>query len=225
MEAKLPALFAMLDTRLSDFPSRYNIFMTCETSSSVQEVYTMKPTTSYIEEALNEYYRPTLHSTLYTYNNDTTVHQARFWKTGMAIYSSADYIPVYEFELDVFSKDASCPVYPQCTLVTHCARLRILREQRNALLYGHPYISIPPPLLVNTEFVLPPHVAKAIMRSLILDNQQCCITTTSFDMISTIGITPCFHCFEYNALKEWLTVKSTCPECRATVKTVVRYSV
>ena len=225
MEAKLPALFATLDTRLSDFPSRYHIFMTCETSSSVQEVYTMKPTTSYIEEVLNEYYRPTLHSTLYTYNNDTTACQARFWKTGMAIYSSTEYIPVYEFELDVFSKDATYPVYPPCTLVTHCARLRILREQRNALLYGHPYISIPPPYVVNAEFTLPRHAAQAIVRSLILDKQQCCITTNSFDTISTIGITPCYHCFDYNALKEWLTVNSICPECRASVKSIAHYRV
>jgi hypothetical protein len=225
MEAKLPPLFATLDTRLSDFPSRYNIFITCETSSSVQEVYTMKPTASYIEEVLNEYYRPTLNNTLYTYNNDTTACQAQFWKTGMAIYSSTEYIPVYEFELDVFSKDATYPVYPPCTLVTHCARLRILREQRNALLYGHPYISIPPTLLVNTEFRLPRHAAQAIVRSLILDKQQCCITTNSFDTISTIGITPCYHCFDYNALKEWLSVNSTCAECRASVKSIAHYRV
>ena len=218
MEAKLPTLFAVIDTRTSDFPTRYQLFLTCDTSSSVQEVHSMKPTTSYIEETLNEYYRPTLHSIQYTYNDNVTQHQARFWNTGIAIYSSTEYIPVYDF--DVFTRDENYSVYPPSTLVAHCARLRILREQRNALLYGHPYISIPPPR--TNQFTLPRHASEAIVRSLILDNQVCCITTSSFDEISIVGITSCFHCFDYKALEEWINIRASCPECRATVTSIAK---
>jgi len=79
------------------------------------------------------------------------------------------------------------------------------------------------PVPTASQFTLPRHVADAIVRALILDKSSCSITTGLFDEIPVIGITPCFHCFEYESLEKWLSGHSTCPECRGTVTSCMKY--
>jgi len=71
---------------------------------------------------------------------------------------------------------------------------------------------------------IPPHAIAAIVRGLVSENKGCCITTTPFAEISMIGITPCFHCFESEALEKWIGTNPSCPECRSEVKMIKKYS-
>jgi hypothetical protein len=71
---------------------------------------------------------------------------------------------------------------------------------------------------------IPPHAIAAIIRGLVSENKGCCITTTPFSEISTIGITPCFHCFESEALEKWISKNPSCPECRSEIKMIKKYS-
>ena len=71
---------------------------------------------------------------------------------------------------------------------------------------------------------IPPHAIAAIVRGLVSENKGCCITTTPFAEISTIGITPCFHCFESEALEKWISKNPSCPECRSEIKMIKKYS-
>ena len=71
---------------------------------------------------------------------------------------------------------------------------------------------------------IPPHAIAAIVRGLVSENKGCSITTSLFSEISTIGITPCFHCFDGEALEKWISKSPSCPECRSEVKTINKYS-
>jgi hypothetical protein len=92
------------------------------------------------------------------------------------------------------------------------------------------YISPPAtPLLLSRSaehntLNIPPHAIAAIVRGLVSENKDCCITTTPFSEISIIGITPCFHCFEGEALEKWISKNPSCPECRSEVKIIKKYS-
>jgi len=92
------------------------------------------------------------------------------------------------------------------------------------------YISPPAtPLLLSRSaehntLNIPPHAIAAIVRGLVSENKGCCITMSPFSEISTIGITPCFHCFEGEALEKWISKNPSCPECRSEVKIIKKYS-
>lgn len=91
------------------------------------------------------------------------------------------------------------------------------------------HISLPATPLVSrgadsNSLNIPPHAIAAIIRGLVSENKGCCITTTPFAEISIIGITPCFHCFESEALEKWISKNPSCPECRSEVKMFKKYS-
>jgi hypothetical protein len=74
-----------------------------------------------------------------------------------------------------------------------------------------------------TGFTLPLHAAATFVRALIQEKKLCSITTNPFDEITVVGITPCFHCFDCEALETWLSTHESCPECRSTVTSIVKY--
>ena len=224
MTTRLPHVFAVLDT-MSQYPMKYYIF----TTTSSDDIVNMKTTNTYNESGFNEQYRPEIKNIQITFNN--TRSSLKCWSTGMSIVSAYDVIPIYEFELPIFTNETGLrlPLSPVYVCITNksiqATRKRIITNQRDNLLHAVPQrieeVRVP---LLDNSFTLPQHAAEAIVRSLILDKRECCISTDSFDQISVIGITPCFHCFEYEALEGWLSRHKTCPECRATVKNSVKFA-
>ena len=244
-ERKLPYLFAVMDPAPS-LPSRYYVFMTYEDiNPSVLRVDNMrfsKPFTVWISHA-----EDTLpHKTKISYTGVET--EAIFWNTGIDIMSDEnELVPVLDFKTQLFLPSVTnrpAPVYVTPDSITSKSQHQILfRDRRNQMTdillemtHAQIRMSPPPPPAIRRVnpaiesfpagepgFTLPPHAAATFVRALIQENKTCCITTNSFDEIAVVGITPCFHCFDCEALETWLFAHKTCPECRSTVTSIAKY--
>jgi len=243
----LPYLFAVMDPS-PGLPSRYYVYMTYELSSeSVTVINNMtfsKPFTVWITHT-----DQTLpHKTKVRYYGLET--EVIFWSTGIEIMSDEnELIPVLDFKTQLFlpiTSSRQSPVYVTPDgIVSKNQHQLLFRDRRNQmtdilldLTYETIRTSLPPPPAIHrihptpytqfpageAPFILPPHAAATFIRALIQENKTCCITTNSFDEIAVVGITPCFHCFDCEALETWLFAHKTCPECRSTVTTIVKHT-
>lgn len=66
-------------------------------------------------------------------------------------------------------------------------------------------------------------VADIMISAAIHSKETCPITMEPIDSAS-ICVSPCYHCFEAEAIRTWLSTNSTCPVCResCTADMVVR---
>ena len=239
---QLPNVFAVMDPSPS-LPSRYYVFITYQSnSSSIQVIHNLKfhrPFTvniDYTEEPANKT------NVYYSF----TESEITYWKVGINIVSDEnEVIPVLDFNTPIFLPSESwriSPVYvtPDSTM-SKCDHQMILRSRRNHIRYQYIELifntvnNMPPlppsiqrviPVVEDkksSSFTLPSHAAAAFVRALIQEKKTCSITTNSFDEINIIGFTPCFHCFDCEALEAWLFNHNTCPECRSEVHSIVKY--
>ena len=242
-QQKLPHLFAVMDPAPS-LPSRYYVFMTYEENNPpilvVNNMKFHKPFTVFVNNALQT--APYKTKVYYANSEDEVV----YWETGIMIMSDQnEFVPVLDFKTPVFLPDGSkqpAPVYvTPDSIISKSRHQIILRDRRNQMLnplleqtYASIRMTPPPPPTIQrvhpalitefpSTFALPAHAAATFVRSLIQENKSCCITTNSFDEIPVVGITPCFHCFDCEALETWLFAHKTCPECRSTVTTIAKY--
>jgi hypothetical protein len=58
-----------------------------------------------------------------------------------------------------------------------------------------------------------PHLVQLVLCDAIAQNKVCAITLEPITMESTC-IVPCYHCFDTDAIYQWLTTNTSCPECR-----------
>lgn len=236
---QLPNVFAVMDPSPS-LPSRYYVFITYQSnSSSIQVIHNLKfhrPFTvniDYTEEPANKT------NVYYSF----TESEITYWKIGINIVSDEnEVIPVLDFNTPIFLPSESwrtSPVYvTPDNIMSKSDHQMILRSRRNSIMFQSIYpnlnsISLPPaiqrvhPSLEYKKpeegFSLPHHAATVFVKYLIQEKKTCCITTNSFNEIVVIGITPCFHCFDCEALEEWLSNHKTCPECRSDVNSIVKY--
>ena len=234
----LPSQFAVVDMA-ADFPIKYYIFITAEINGN-QEVHNMIPSSSYTEDGYNDEYVPRIESSICYYPNlNSNTYVLRYWNTGMTLTSSTDVIPVYEFVSELFTKHVNlqsplCPVYAHSTnIVLQSKRKRLIRKMRALLLYSGvsapvepvvaDVVSAPPSVPVATEFILPRHVCEALVQKEIQDKKGCSISLLSFEEVSVVGITECYHCFSAEELTVWLSTHGTCPLCRSVCRNVCKY--
>jgi len=233
----LPPFFAVMDPA-SPLPSRYYVFMTYELDQSVIVVNNMKFSKPFIVwVGQTDETRP--HTTKLRYYGLET--EIMFWNTGIDIMSDENkLIPVLDFERDLFLPSPASnpsPVYvTPDTITSKNQNQTMIRERRTQMmdiirnLYNDVRMTPPPPPAIQRihpdlpKFTLPSHAAATFVRALIQENKSCSITTNSFNEIATVGITPCFHCFDCEALERWLAVHKTCPECRSSVSNLVKYT-
>lgn len=80
------------------------------------------------------------------------------------------------------------------------------------------FIPITEPVAIKKKYkieTIPYHVIRALLRDAILQEETCPITTVEID-VSNGAITSCFHIFEKEAIKQWLSLPSSndkCPVC------------
>jgi SUMO ligase MMS21 Smc5/6 complex component len=56
-------------------------------------------------------------------------------------------------------------------------------------------------------------VADIIIAHAIQSKEKCPITMDPIDLASAC-VSPCYHCFQADAIRRWLSTESTCPVCR-----------
>lgn len=241
---KLPHLFAVMDPSPS-LPSRYYVFMAYEghdtTAQVVDKMKFSKPFTVWISHAEQELpFTSTIH-----YSDAQT--NVTFWDTGINIMSDEnELIPVVDFKTPLLLPNESnriSPVYVSPdSIISKSAHQIIARSRRNEMMdilldltYAELHYTPPEPPAIQRlhpaiknaapepSFNLPPHAAETFVRALIQDKKLCSITTNPFDEITVVGITPCFHCFDCEALETWLSTHESCPECRSSVATIAKY--
>ena len=70
---------------------------------------------------------------------------------------------------------------------------------------------------VNTSIpsipLLQKRVAEIMIAHAIQTKETCPITMEPIDSAS-ICVSPCYHCFQADAIRTWLSTNSTCPVCR-----------
>ena len=244
---KLPYLFAVMDPAPS-LPSRYYVFMSYEDTNphtlTVNNMAFSKP----LMIQVNDANQAIPYKTKVSYSG--TQNEVIFWKIGIDIISEEnERIPVIDFKRQLLLpslRNRPVPVYvTPDSIVSKSQHQTIFREHRTQmmgviaeLVRVQTYIQLPSPpaiqrihpaldeTVISREpaFTLPRHAATIFIKALIDENKSCCITTNPFNEISLIGITPCFHCFEFDAVETWLSSHRTCPECRAPVNSIVKYT-
>lgn len=70
---------------------------------------------------------------------------------------------------------------------------------------------------------IPVFVRDLLVKSAIEKNESCAITLQPFSQLSSLGITPCFHLFDYVSIQRWIGEHHKCPTCRASLRTVHLY--
>jgi len=243
-QQKLPQLFGVMDPSPS-LPSRYYVFMAYEGHyTSIQIVDNMKFSKPFTVWITHDEQELPFTSRIYYSDAETEV---TFWDTGINIMSDEnELIPVLDFKTPLLLPNESnriSPVYVSPdSIISKSAHQIIARSRRNEMMdilldltYAELHYTPPEPPAIQrlhpaikkaapeASFSLPPHAAATFVRALIQDKKLCSITTNSFDEITVVGITPCFHCFDCEALETWLSAHKSCPECRSSVATIVKY--
>ena len=62
---------------------------------------------------------------------------------------------------------------------------------------------------------LPAYVINLIIQDHLQKKESCPITMNEFTDASRMAVTSCYHCFDMDALKQWVKTKEVCPVCRA----------
>jgi hypothetical protein len=96
---------------------------------------------------------------------------------------------------------------------------------RPALLWDDPFTTRPTTALAALAALLAPseptapvtampkHIADLVLRDAESRGATCAITMEPIK-VGSASVTSCGHVFETGAIKEWLTTRATCPECR-----------
>ena len=174
-------------------------------------IYPIDSDTSCYDEEYDE-------SCTYEIENGTYLfHQSsilfHYWNTGYYINHENASLPIYEFDSNILRSNSKTTPINSDSLY-HIKRLRLIRQQRNILITD---------TVIEPTFKLPIHVCEALIDKLIRNADVCVISFKKFDDISDIGITSCYHCYDYNSIMEWLKCSNNCPSCRSVSVGLMRY--
>lgn len=237
LETKLPFVFAVIDMS-PVMPSRFYIFISYELESHpLQVVQNTKVNYNCNVWTIGSVNISLINNHQFMYK-DTHVNDV-FWYTGIDVSPNDglnNLIPVLDFKHNILLQNSalSCVFIANDDILTKIQHQNIVRDKREQVLtLIRPHLNDIPttrPAVQQTElsqtlneFQLPTHAAATFVRGLIQQKISCSITANSFNEIAVIGITPCFHCFDYEAIQKWLLTKQSCPECRANIRSCSKY--
>lgn len=122
-------------------------------------------------------------------------------------------IPVVNFDSKDFLPMRYYPVKPsnqnenQLTILYDMYR-RVLSRQQERI---QNYVNAP----AEIKSLIPAYVVDLIIQDRLQKKESCPITLTEFTDASRMAVTSCYHCFDTEALKQWVKTKDVCPVCRA----------
>jgi len=134
-----------------------------------------------------------IHTEYFTYNNER--------------------IPVVNFDTKDFLPLRYYPVKPtnqknhELTVLYDMYRRVLSRQQE--IIQTH----VNKPTEIKT--LLPAYVVDLIIQDRLQKKESCPITLSEFTDASRMAVTSCYHCFDMDALKQWVKTKDICPVCRA----------
>jgi len=67
---------------------------------------------------------------------------------------------------------------------------------------------------------LPSFVIELLVKDACEAKKTCPITMLPFSDLSSIGVTSCFHLFDFDSLQKWKEEHGTCPLCRTSLQTI-----
>ena len=181
-------------------------------ASNNDRIYPINSDTSCYDEEYDESCTNEIENGSYLFHQASIVFS--YWNTGFYINHDNVSLPIYEFDSNILrSNNNTTPIISDS--LYHIKRLRLIRQQRNKL------ITEP---IIEPVFKIPVHVCEAIIEKLIRNDDICPISMKKFSEISEIGITSCYHCYEYDSIIEWLKRSRECASCRVSVSvTLMRY--
>ena len=122
-------------------------------------------------------------------------------------------IPVVNFDTKDFLPLRYYPVKPtnrndhELTLLYDMYK-RVLSRQQERI---QNRVTIPR----EVKTILPAYVVNLIIQDHLQKKESCPITLSEFTDASRMAVTSCYHCFDMDALKQWVKTKDICPVCRA----------
>ena len=134
-----------------------------------------------------------IHTEYFTYNNE---------RIPVVNFDSKDFLPMRYYPVKPSNHDDR-----KITLLYDMYK-RVLSRQQERI---QNHVSIP----TEVKSLLPAYVVDLIIQDRLQKKESCPITLSEFTDASHMAVTSCYHCFDMDALKQWVKTKDVCPVCRA----------
>ena len=134
-----------------------------------------------------------IHTEYFTYKNE---------RIPVVNFDSKDFLPMRYYPVKPSNHDDH-----KITLLYDMYK-RVLSRQQERI---QNHVSIP----TEVKSLLPAYVVDLIIQDRLQKKESCPITLSEFTDASHMAVTSCYHCFDMNALKQWVKTKDVCPVCRA----------
>ncbi len=157
-----------------------------------------------------------------------------YWNTGMTILCpsvSDEPIPLYDFlhrdHLFIEPYNQVCEslgtTMIRSEIITRAAAFKWIHR------FWQPWIHEPPTRKEVVGFIkarpgvgtIPPFVIEALIQK--DSGQECSISFTPLKNCRIVSAANCFHCFEKEAIEEWLKTNRECPACRQPIQMLSEY--
>lgn len=136
----------------------------------------------------------------------------KYWVHAEYFTYKSERIPVVNFDTKDFLPLRYYPVKPtnqneRDLTVLYDMYKRVLSRQQE-------HIQNPVNIRTEIKSLLPAYVVDLIIQDRLQKKESCPITLCEFTDASRMAVTSCYHCFDMDALKQWVKTKQVCPVCR-----------
>lgn len=164
------------------------------------------------------------------YQDDEDIRTVRYWYYPHYFFWNEYYIPILDFHKRFFLTRAFHRVTPRNVSAEQLHEdwnQKYRQKKRRCMeLLPNPHRD-----RINSEDEefstskqIPTFVINLLVKNEIERDNNCSITMSSFRTLQKIGVTPCYHLFDLNAIQRWIAEHKKCPVCRKQVQDVQEYS-
>ena len=160
---------------------------------------------------------------------------SKIWMTGQSIRINGRVVPVVDFEYRRPFKDWLYAMKVDGDTVDDCRRRQTVQiNRRIAILLAPPELipattRVPEPVPARGKIPkadsdpgkIPMFVARLIKENAIASKDICPISQNAFSKEAPAALLECFHLFEPESIKQWISMKKDCPVCKASAKTIM----
>ena len=134
-----------------------------------------------------------IHTEYFTYNNE---------RIPVVNFDSKDFLPLRYYPVKPTNQNER-----ELTVLYDMYK-RVLSRQQERI---QNHVNAP----TQIKSLLPAYVVDLIIQDRLQKKESCPITLSEFTDASRMAVTSCYHCFDMDALKQWVKTKDICPVCRA----------